>query len=136
MIRPIFISEIIGDIEGDFKPRYDISPVGHIDLKNPVIVQGTPVNADTLNNLFDMDNLDSMAGNLKDTIFNPDGSITENIREHEGIAVNATKTTKFLATGEVEETTIVYNNAGEVVLRKTTVKTKFGEDGSITEVVS
>lgn len=136
MIRPIFKNEIIGDIEGDFKPQYDISPQGHIELKNPITVQGTPVNADTLNNLFNMDNLDSMAGNFKDTIFNADGSITENIREHEGVAINATKTTKFLATGEVEETTIVYDDVGEVILRQTSITTRFNADGSITEVVS
>lgn len=140
MARPIFRNEVIGKVGGSYEPQYNIAAENgnltgaKLSLINPITTAGTPQNADNMNNLFDMDNMDSMKDNRKTTIFNPDGSITEQVKAEGSDIVNATRQTSFPTPTSVAETTTIYSDDGETVLRQTTITTSFGNN--ITEVVS
>ena len=139
--RPIFTNEVIADIGGDFEPQYDIIAENgtltgaKLTLKNNIFVQGTPQNADNMNNLFDFDNLGSMAGNTCTTVFNPDGSVTETIKDTDSLVTNAVRSTAFPGSNVVEATT-VYDDTGLIILRQSTKTTTFNVDGSITEAIT
>lgn len=139
MARPIFINETLGSINESTVPQYTITHSdGVLDnailaLKNPITVQGTPQNADNMNNLFNFDNLESMRGNTRITIFNADGSVTENIKNTSTGIINAIRTTSFSGTTIIEVVTI-YDDSGTIVLRQTTKHITF-PDSSVSEVI-
>lgn len=140
MARPIFRNEVIGKVGESYEPQYNIAAENgnltgaKISLINPITTAGTPQNADNMNNLFDMDNMDSMKGNVKATVFNADGSITEEIRAEGSDIVNARRETSYPMPATVVEKTTIYSDDGKTVLRQTTVTTTFGT--SIKEEVS
>lgn len=143
MARPVWKNEIIGDINGDFDPRYDIAVDGEIvlegaklKLRNPITTEGTNHNADNMNNLFDIDNMDSMKANTKQTVFNADGSITEEIRDKSTNVLNAARVTTFPANGNIVETTTVYTDDGKFILRQTVITTSFSGTSTIKEEVN
>lgn len=148
MPRPIFTNETLGIYNEPLtgfssnKPHYklifdteEIVPFGvNLVLQNPITGQGTPQNADTMNNLFVFDNLHSMRDNTRETIFNPDGSVLEQIKNTATGVVNATRLTTFPGATIVEEI-IVYNDSGTLVLRRSKTTTSFEANGTIKEVV-
>jgi hypothetical protein len=89
-----------------------------------------------MNNLFDIDNMDSMKGNTRTTTFNTNGSITEEIRDSVTNVLNARRLTTFPASGNVVETTTIYADDGKSVVRVTTVTTSFPTNTTMKEVVS
>ncbi len=141
MARPIFQNEILGVYNGTNEPQYDITHSGgllsnaKLILKNNIMVTGTPQNADNMNNLFAFDNLASMRNNTRITVFNADGSITENIKDTVSGIINAKRVTTFSGNTIVEKIT-VYDDSGTLILRNTTTTTTLNADGSITEVIA
>ncbi len=142
MARPVWRNEVIGDVGGDFDPQYDLSVNGEVvfqnaklTLKNPVTTAGTRHNADNMNNLFDIDNMDSMKGHTRQTIFNADGSITEEIRDSAANILNAKRVTTFPANGSVVATTTVYTDDGVGILRQSAITTSFVGTTGIQEAV-
>jgi hypothetical protein len=141
MIRPIFTDEIIGTHNGSLEPQYDISSGGTVQvanaafrLLNPVTMQGTPLNSTNMNNLFDFDNVESMCGHRKTTIFNANGSITETITRIGSSVVNARRETTFPNAATIRVVTTVFADNGTTVLRQTTNNISTG--ASITEDVN
>ena len=142
MARPVWQNEVIQQYKGSFDPQYKIQHAGgtieeaKLTLMNPITTEGTPHNADNMNNLFDMDNMDSMKGNIRKVVFNADGSITEEIRDKVTNILNASRVTTFPDSSSIKETSKIYTNDGLYVLRETTITTRFNADGTITEEVS
>ena len=134
MVRPVFLNEILGKNNGKFEPQYDIiSGDGEVvaentmlRLKNPILAEGTPLNSVNLTNLYDFDNMESMRGNRKTTVFNDDGSIAETIMEIGSNMVNARRETTFPTVNTVRVITTVFADNGVDVLRQTTVDTAVG----------
>jgi hypothetical protein len=140
-MRPVWQNEVIGDICGDFDPQYDISVDGTVlhenaklTLKNPIATYGTRHSADNMNNLFDMDNMDSMRGHYRTTVFNADGSITEEIKNSITNVRNALRVTTFPAGGFLETTTI-FTDDGQFIVRETAIATSFPDSKTIREDV-
>ncbi len=139
-MRPIFKNEVLAAVNGNYNAVYDISHSGgvltnaKISLKNGITTPGTPHNADNMNNLFDFDNLDSMRGNTRITVFNANGSTTESIKNTSTGIVNAKRETSF-PNDTIVEVVTVYDDSGAIVLRRSTKTTTFNADGSVTEVI-
>ena len=134
--RPIWKNEIIAPHGGSYDPQYRLTgpqDATVISLRNDIVQQGTAVNAENLNNLFDFDNLASMAGNTRTTYFTPQG-ILEEICSAQG-TVNASRLTVFGTDSSVTEVTSVYSDDGNVLLRQTTANVSFSTS-EITEEVS
>lgn len=83
---------------------------------------------------FDFDNLASLSGNIKNTIFNTDGSVSETIKNTIDNKLVAIKNITF-GTGVIYEDETVYKDDGATIIRKTRNEIKFNADGSITEKV-
>ena len=85
---------------------------------------------------FDFDNLAELKGATKNTKFLENGDV----EEKKFITANNTKVadrlTKFLPNGDIEVSTKVYERNGVDIMKQVTVLTKFNSDGSISEVVS
>ena len=141
MARPVWTNEIIGDIDDDYDPQFDIEVNGttvlsgaKIKLKNAITQEGTRHNADNMNNMFDFDNMDAMRSNKKDTIFNSNGSITEEIRNISSNILNAKRVTTF-SNNNINEVTTIYTDDGLHVLRSTAVSTTIEPNGNVREEV-
>lgn len=80
MPRPIFTDENLGDIDGDFEPRYSFTN-GKLRLLNPIAVSGTPQNSSTMNNLFYFYNLIGIAGSKYRTSGLGTNIITETVSD-------------------------------------------------------
>ena len=139
MARPIFGNEILETHNGSNEPQYDITHGGGtianaiLTLKNAISQSGTPINADNMNNLFDFDNLDSMRGNISETILNSNGTITENISI--GSVIVATRLTEFPTASTIRETTTVYDDTGTITLRRTIINTTVASNRITQEVI-
>jgi len=146
MKRPVFQNEISGDINGDASPRYKMQSqdstfnVDNVSIvyQNPITQQGTPINAENMNNMFDFDNLESMAGNNSRTLFNQsdnDGILEEIYAAGTPNIVNARRLTNFLPNGNITETTTIYSDDGIGILRQTIKTTSFDGDIITEEVI-
>jgi len=141
-MRPVFQNEIIDAYNGGNEPQYQIDYDGGqlldatLTLKNPVTQPGTPHNADTMNNLFDFDNTASMKGNTLTVDLNPDDSVTVSIADTALGTVNAECAVAIPNNGPIVAVITVYDDAGTLVLRKTTHTVTIGTNGSITEVIT
>ncbi|WP_051688308.1 hypothetical protein [Desulfofalx alkaliphila] len=89
----------------------------------------------TLLQSFSFDNLAELKGCSKSTVFNPNGSISENIVKTVGGAKVADRVTVFNQDGSITVTTTAYEDDGQTVMKEATVTTEFNPDGSISEVV-
>ncbi len=129
MPRPIFSNEIIGPINGSNDPQYEITGglnCAKIKLLNPIIQEGTPVNSNNLNLLYNFDNLEGQPGFIKETPV-PDGTgnLTTSIVNAETSKLAAKRITTFNADGSITKTTFVYADDGITVLRRSVVTTTF-----------
>jgi len=82
--RPIFVDEILGDINGDFEPVYDTAyflSTGKMRLVNAIDVEATPQNAGQMNNLFYFYNLIGVRNTTYLASGLGTGTITETIRD-------------------------------------------------------
>ena len=82
---------------------------------------------------FDFDNTAEMNGSTKQTIFESDGSITENIFITSSNLMVAKRRTVFNSNGSISITNIVYKEDGATPLKQSTSTTTFGTN--ITEVI-
>jgi hypothetical protein len=139
-MRPVFVNETLGHIDGDYAPRYDIEYDGGVingaklTLANEIVAPGTTHNAAVMNNLFDFDNLASMRGNRL-TTQSVGSSVVETIKDSVSNVTNASRVATFVG-NQVTEVTTIYSDDGSQTLRRTTVTTTFESDGRIEEVIS
>lgn len=85
---------------------------------------------------FDFDNLAELKGATRNTKFLENGDVEEKIFITSDNTKVADRLTKFLSNGDIEVSTKVYERNGVDIMRQVTVLTKFNSDGSISEVVS
>ena len=85
---------------------------------------------------FDFDNLAELKGATKNTKFLENGDVEEKIFITADNTKVADRLTKFLPNGDIEVSTKVYERNGVDIMKQVTVLTKFNSDGSISEVVS
>ena len=124
-MRTIFRDEVLLPYGGSAHPQYNITAnaagASDITLANEVAQAGTPLDAGTLNNLYDFDNLAGQAG--FDRVTESVGStLVESIVAHGTGALAARRETSFPAGGiDIVET--VYD--GTFILRRTKQTIRF-----------
>lgn len=80
------------------------------------------------------DNLTQKQGIKVDTVFQPDGSITETLKDSASLIILATRTTTF-PNGNVSERYNIYDSKGQSIIKTVTKNVIFNSDGSISEEV-
>ncbi len=138
-----FENEVMGAINGDYDAQYDIEVAGKavissakFRLKNPIITQGTPLNADALNGKFDFDNLAAMSGVKLVPKSNPDGSIIEIITFVETNKKIATREVSSGLDGSIDEIETVYQSDGVKIQRRTKIHSYLLDGVPVSEVTS
>jgi len=130
MSRPFFVDEIIGAIDGDFEPRYSISEEGRLRLLNPIIVEGTPINANNMNNLFYFYNLIGVGNSKYATSGFGTKTITETIKDRTTNNLIA----KNFSVGSEDNTnwiiveTLFYENGIDIMRERKITYTKIGNE--------
>jgi len=124
-MKTIFRDEVLAPYRGSANPQYAIQTntagASEIMLLNEVEQAGTPLDAGTLNNLYNFDNLAAHAGftRVTETV---GGALVESIFANDTGALTAQRETSFPAGGiDVVET--VYD--GTFILRRTKQEIRF-----------
>jgi len=134
-MRTIFKDEILAPYQGSYDPQYAIQTTAgasKLTLLNPVAQPGTPLDAATLNNLFDFDNPAGAAGYRRATAFIA-GGIEETYYDLLTGSRAAHRLTTF-PNGNIEVTETVYDEA--FILRQTKQTIVFDASGEIRDTIT
>jgi len=133
-MRTIFRDEVFSPYAGSTSPQYNIttnaSGASEIALLNAVDQAGTPLDAGTLNNLYDFDNLAGQAGFYRTTETVND-ALVESIFDRETDTLAAKRETSF-PSGGIDIVETVFD--GAFILRRTKQAIRFTAGGIREEV--